>query len=454
MIERRIRRSDYVFAILLIASIGSSLLQTALTTALPAIMSDFQIDAASAQWLTSGYGLAMGIMVPASAFMMKRYSTRSLFLGAAMLFISGTLLSLIATNFSILMVSRILQALATGILLPMTQVVILTIYPMEKRGTMMGIYGLAAGAAPVVAPTIAGMMIDLWNWQSIFLLVLVIIVIDFVLAYRYMENLTETEKLKFDTTSMMLCTIGFSSILLGLGNLSNASMASLFVPLSLGCVSLWLFTKRQLHSEVPFLDVTVLKHKNYRIAVIISMLMYSIMMGGSTIFPLYIQTILGKSATISGLIMMPGSFLMALINPFTGKFYDRFGIRKLLIGGSFLLLFSCIGVVFVDEFTNVYYLAFCYILRLLAIGCIMMPIVTWGMKGLGVDDTAHGTALLTSLRTISGAFGAAIFVMIMSMAGGGVKGVDVSFFAMSIFALIQFVGAWIWVEHKKSYAER
>ena len=186
------------------------------------------------------------------------------------------------------------------------------------------------------------------------------------------------------------------------------------------------------------------------------MLLYAVMMAGSTLFPIYIQDIMGKSATISGLIMMPGSLTMALISPFTGKFYDRYGIRKLAVIGSFLMFISCLGVTFIGKQTSIIYVSFLYLLRLISIGCIMMPIVTWGMSALDKNYTAHGTALLTSLRTISGAFGSAVFVAVMTiitnLTSKGLTanaiGIDVAFSCITILAGLQLLISVIWVGKK------
>ena len=187
------KQRNLTFAVLLVSSIGTSLLQTALTTALPSMMRDLSISAATAQWLTSVYSLTVGIMVPATAYLIKRFPTRKLFLSAVTLFAAGTLLAIVTPTFSLLMVARVMQAMGNGIVLPMTQVVVLTIYPVEQRGTVMGIYGLAVGAAPVVAPTLAGIIIDLWSWRTIFEIVLVIVTVDILMALKVMRDITETE---------------------------------------------------------------------------------------------------------------------------------------------------------------------------------------------------------------------------------------------------------------------
>lgn len=452
---------NLIFLVLMISSIIGALLQTSLTTALPVIMEDLQISATTAQWLTSAYSLAMGIMVPATAFLLKRFKTKPLFLVGMSMYFCGLLFSANAFSFPALLFGRTLQALGNGVLLSMTQVVILTIFPIKQRGTAMGIYGLAVGAAPVLAPTITGLVIDYFDWHIIFWFSLVLVLMDIILAFFVMDNVLDNEKQKFDILSMIFSAIGFSGLLLGLGNLGTGHFLSLTIafPLLVGLVSLLAFAFRQLRLNIPFLELRTFKNREFRLSVIVSMLLYAVMITGSTLFPIYIQIVRGLSATVSGLVMMPGSITMAIISPFAGKIYDKFGIRKLAVIGSAFMAVSCIGISFVGENTSIPYLILFYIIRLIAISCIMMPMVTWGMSTLENKYTSHGTALLTSLRTISGAIASALFVAIMTYAtaltNSGQKavtantfGIDTAFIGISAVAVIQLIIACLFVGKK------
>lgn len=448
---------NMIFAVLMVSSIIGALLQTSLTTALPVIMNDLEVSATTAQWLTSAYSLAMGIMVPATAFLLRRFKTKYLFLAGMGMYIIGLLFSATAAMFPMLLLGRIVQAFGNGLLLSMTQVVILTIYPVEKRGTVMGVYGLAVGAAPVLAPTLTGIVIDLFNWRIIFWFALVIVILDIIFASFAMKNVLENEKQQFDMSSMLLSAIGFFGLLLGLGNLGTNKFfsAHIALPLLLGIVILIAFVIRQLHLESPFLELRTFKNKEFRLSVIMSMLLYAVMIASSTLFPIYIQTVHGLSATLSGLIMMPGSLAMAIISPFAGRIYDKYGIRRLAVIGSAFMAISCLGISFVSEQTSIIYLVFVYIARLIAISCIMMPIVTWGMSTLDGKYTSHGTALLTSLRTISGSIGSAVFVAVMTYVTkstsssatviANASGIDAAFISISVVALLQLAIAVIFV---------
>ena len=188
------KKRTMIFVCLIVSGIASSTLATAMTTALPNIVDYFGISTSIGQWVTSGYSLFMGMVMPLTAFLITRFPTKGLYLAGIGVFIGGLLFSIFAGSFALMMVGRILQACGNGILMAAAQVIILTMYPTGEKGTMMGTYGLATTAAPIIAPTIAGLMIDAFGWKSIFYLVLVVMGFSFLLSSAVFENLLEVQK--------------------------------------------------------------------------------------------------------------------------------------------------------------------------------------------------------------------------------------------------------------------
>lgn len=445
-----------IFINILITCIASSMLATALATALPSMIQDFHISLTTGQWLTSGYSLAMGIMMPLTAFLINRFPTRHLYLTAIICFIAGLLLCVIAPNFPVLMCGRILQASGNGILTSMAQVILLTIFPMEQRGSVMGWYGLSVGAAPVIAPTLAGMLVDSFGWRMIFYVSIAIMTLSLIFALIVFANVLDTVKNKFDVLSFIISAFAFGGITLGIGNIGSYPFISIQVLLFLciGIVAAILFVYRQLHLDTPFLELRILRNKSYALSVIGSMILYLIMMGSSTILPLYVQTIMKQTATISGLVTLPGSLVMAIISPFAGKIYDKVGMKILFVIGSICMGISNIAMSFITMNTPLIFPAICNAIRCAAIGCLMMPFITWGTSRIEKSKTAHATALLTSLRTVSGALGTAIFVGIMTAVSessvsaygenASMHGLNMAFLAMTavnvLFILLALFG--------------
>lgn len=441
-------RRTMIFICLIVSGIASSTLSTAMTTALPNVVEYFGVSTSIGQWVTSGYSLAMGMVMPLTAFLITRFPTKRLYLAGIGGFILGLLLSIFAGNFGVMMAGRILQACGNGILMSAAQVVILTVYPFEKRGTMMGTYGLATTVAPIVAPTIAGLLIDAFGWKSIFYVVLVIMAVSFLLSALFFDDVLEIQEKKFDVLSFAESIVAFGGITLGIGNISSFGILSVQagLPLLAGVVVCAAFMRRQCGLEKPFLDVRILGNRNYAVSVISSMVLYLVMMGSSVMMPLYVQDVMGCSAVTSGLVTLPGSLATAVVSPFAGKIYDKMGIKKLFMAGSAALLASNIGMCFLTVSTPLWVAAAFNVIRNISIGSLMMPLLTWGTQNVDTGKVADASSLLTSFRTIAGSIGSAVFVGIMTVVSENsaetygsramIHGMNVSFFWMAAGALV------------------
>lgn len=436
------KKRSMIFMVIVVTCILCSLLSTALTTALPKIMEDFQIDEATGQWLTSIYSLVQGILVLATAFFIKRFKTKPLYMASLGIFTVGIILNAFTNSFGVMMAGRVLQAAGNGILLALGQVILLTIYEKERRGSIMGIYGLAVAAAPVIAPTLAGFVVDAFGWRMIFYILLAICILALIVTMATFENVLENEKVAFDTISMALCIIGFGGLLLGVGNMGKRGFVSVevLVPLILGLAGGGVFVYRQLHMEQPFLELRILKAPQYTMAVAASMILYGYLMGFSVLAPVYIQRFCGYSATASGISMMPGAIAMALMSPIAGKLYDKWGMKRVFALGVLFMAGSSAGMLFLRADTPLMAFTVLNIFRNIFTALLMMPFVTWGMNALKTEHTAAGTSLLTSLRTIAGAFGSALIMVVVSMSG--ITAAFGGMLALSVAELLLFLIVW------------
>ncbi len=442
------QKRTMIFLCLVISGIASSVLSTAMSTALPSLVEYFNVNTSVGQWITSGYSLVMGMVLPLSAFLIVRIPTKKLYLSGIGIFIVGLFFSILTKNFAVMMVGRCLQAGGAAVLQASAQVIILTVYPIEKKGTMMGTYGLATTAAPVIAPTIAGLLIDAFGWKSIFYLVLAVMAVSFVFSAFIFENVLELQDKRFDVISFAESILAFGGVTLSIGNITSYGIVSsqAGLPLLVGIVASVFFVLRQLDAKRPFLDVRILANRNYALSVISSMILYLVMMGSSIMMPLYVQTVMGYSAVISALVTLPGSLATAIVSPFAGKLYDKVGIKKIFAAGAAAMVFSNIGMFFISMDTPLWTAAAFNVIRNVAIGSLMMPLLTWGTSNVDPAKVADASSLLTSLRTIAGSVGAAVFVGIMTMVSAGASasygstapmhGMNVSFLCMAVCAAV------------------
>jgi len=301
--------------------------------------------------------LTMAVVIPTTGFILQRFTTRQVFIAAMTAFSLGTLVALVAPGFSVLLVGRVIQAAGTGIMMPLLMTTIMNVVPAQSRGRMMGRVGLVISLAPAIGPTLAGAVLDAFNWRALFAIVLPIALISLGMGAKWMTNLGETRKAPLDVLSIPLAALGFGGIVFGLsqfGGEGGAGGTTGVIALVVGAVSLALFVWRQLvlqRVDDALLDLRVFRSANFSLAVIIMTILALSMFGTLTLLPQYLQNVAGLSALESGLILLPGSVLMGLLGPIMGRVYDAKGTRPLLIPGTILVSASLFFYSTVGEHT-------------------------------------------------------------------------------------------------------
>jgi EmrB/QacA subfamily drug resistance transporter len=403
-------------AILLIGTFCTVLNQTLLTTAFPALMKAFDITASDVQWLTTGFLLVNGIMIPISAWLINKFSSRSLYLFAMSVFLLGTLTCFMAPNFSILLVGRLIQACGVGLSMPLLQNIMLSIFPPEKRGAAMGMSGVVIGLAPALGPTLSGWIIDHYSWRELFGMILPIAVIVLILAFLLMRSVIPLSNPSIDIFSALLSSVGFGALLYGFSSVGNKGWDSVEVLgyIGLGVVVIGLFVWRQLRLPQPFLELRVFKSPIFTIAAILSGVTNMAMIGAEMVVPLYIQNIHGETAFHSGLMLLPGALVMGVMMPVTGAIFDKYGARRLAIVGMIILTAATAPFAFLTAETPIMYIMVLYAIRMFGISMVMMPVTTSGMNALPMNLISHGTAVNNTFRQVASSIGTAILISVLT----------------------------------------
>nr|WP_042162989.1 MDR family MFS transporter [Paenibacillus gorillae] len=403
---------------LIIGAFFSILNETLLTIAFPELVKELNVTASTLQWLSTGYMLVVGVLVPASALLVQWFTTRQMFLGAMILFAVGTLVCSISPGFSMLLVGRLLQAGGTGLMLPVMMNTILVLYPPEKRGAAMGSIGLVIMFAPAIGPTLSGLILDSLSWRWLFYLVLPFAVFSIIFAFVYLKNVSTPTKPKVDILSIILSTIGFGGIVYGFSSSGEGgggwSSPEVYGTLAAGIVALLLFVWRQLRVKEPLMDLRAFRFPMFTLTAILLIIMMMTLFSTMSLLPFLFQGALLLSVFASGLIMLPGSLLNGLISPLTGKLFDKFGPRALVIPGTIFLTIVMFFFTRVTVETTKPTFILLHICIMVAISMIMMPTQTNGLNQLPSRYYPHGTAILNTLQQVAGAIGVALFIGIMS----------------------------------------
>lgn len=411
-------RRTLLVIVLLVGNFCTMLNQTILSTAFPTLMHTFQVSASTVQWLTTGFMLVNGIMIPISAYLLGKFRTKPLYMTAMGTFLVGTFICFTAKVFPMLLVGRLVQAMAVGIALPMVQTIMLSIFPPEKRGTAMGLAGIVVGLAPAIGPTLSGWIIDRYSWRDLFGMIIPIIIIVLILATFFMRDVLQNENQKLDLLSVVLSTLGFGSLLYGFSSVGDHGWGSTTVIASLciGAVFTILFAWRQLKMENPFLDIAVFKTWRFTLSTFLGSTVFMMMIGVEMVLPMYIQNIRGQDAFHSGLILLPGALMVGIMTPITGRLFDKYGVRRLAIAGLFIATCGTLPLMFLTRDIPMFFLTVVYAIRMVGISMVMMPTTTAGMNALPNSKISHGTAVNNTFRQIMGSVGTAILVSVLSNA--------------------------------------
>ncbi|MBZ9534851.1 DHA2 family efflux MFS transporter permease subunit [Cytobacillus oceanisediminis] len=405
-----------IIVILMAGAFVAFLNSTLLNIALPSISADFKVDPSVGQWLVTGYMLVNGIMIPTSAFLIQKYSTRRLFITAMSLFVAGTLMAGIAHSFPILLLSRMIQASGSSIMMPVLMNFLLTSFPIERRGSAMGIFGLIMTFAPAIGPTLSGYIVEHYEWRMLFYVVSPFAIMVLVLAIFKLKDKKEKTDIHIDRLSVLLSSLGFGGLLYGFSSAGTKGWSSIHVygTLIIGLIALIFFVLRQLKMTAPMLEFRIFKYPLFSLSAIITVVVNIALFSAMLLMPMYIQTVRGISPFHSGLLLLPGAIIMGIMSPITGRLFDKYGARTLALVGLALTAFTTYMFSQLSMTTTITTLVITYSLRMFGMSMVMMPIMTNGLNELPSRMNPHGTALNNTLSQVSGAIGSAVMITIMS----------------------------------------
>ena len=455
-VDGKLSRAAFIsIAILTFITFVGNFTQLQLSSALPIIVSEFHISVTTGQWLTSVFQLVMGVMVPLTAFLTRRFSTRQIVICSMAVFTLGSVLAWLGPNFVWVLVGRVLEAAGTGVMWPVLQITVFSIYPLSRRGFAMGTVGMAMSVAPAIGPTLGGWQTDANGWRSIFLTMTIIGVISLLAAMFGLHNFgSHDPSARADFFSACLSVIGFGGLMFGFTNSETYGFTApvTWGPMVVGLIGIVWFVLRNLRAgkryreavakdksalpQPPLLDLEVLKNRSFTVGTITASLAFFAFSSILVIMPLYIQTDRGYSATMSGLIMLPGAIGQCVSQFFGGRAMDRFGARPVALFGSIVLTLGTLGMSLVAMDTWIWWVSICQFIRQIGMGFLLMPITTWSLNCLnGPSEVSAGSSVTNTARQIAGAVGAPVLVILMETFAALHKQGGASAVAASIFGI-------------------
>lgn len=415
------RSAVLLIGVLLVAAFVVILNETILSVALPTLMADLDITAATAQWLTSGFLLTMAIVIPITGYLMQRFTLRSIYIAAMTLFTVGTLVAALAPGFELLIVARVVQASGTALMVPLLMTTILNVVPEQNRGRTMGLVSIVIAVAPAIGPTVSGLILQSLSWRAMFWIVLPIAIGALILGGVFVRNVTERRPARLDIISVPLSALGFGGVVYGLSSIGESAGGHApvppWVPLVVGAVALALFVARQLtlaDRGLALLDLRTFAIAPFRLAVVLMAGFMLTLFGALILLPLFLQNVMGKDVLTTGLVLLPGGLVMGLLAPFVGALFDKVGARPLVLPGTVAVSAGTWLLTTLDAGSSLGMVIAAHVILSAGIAFGLTPLMTSALGSLSPELYSHGSATVSTIQQVAGAAGTALFITLMS----------------------------------------
>jgi len=392
--------------------------ETIMMNAIPRLMSEFEVSARAAQWLSTSFMLTMAVVIPVTGWFLQRVTTRQAYLLAMVTFCTGTTIAALAPVFSVLLAGRIVQAMGTAVMMPLLMTTLMEVVPEWDRGRIMGRVVMAISVAPALGPAVSGVILQFASWRWMFGLVLPLAAGIAIAGLRKIINVGEPTAGTVNVPSVILAALGFGSLVYGLsliGDVHAPAPAGWFI--AGGALVIALFVVFQLwlqRSDRPLLDLRTLTHRTFTVGTLLMVVAFAGFMGSMILLPIYLQGLRGLTSLQTGLLMMPGGLAMGLAGPRVGHLFDRFGSRPLVLPGSLAVVAALATLTQISQTTSIWIILAAHVTFMAGLAAIFTPVFTLSLGAVPEHLYSHASSLLGSTQQVAGAIGTAMSVTILS----------------------------------------
>lgn len=404
--------------------------ETFLNVSFAAVMEDFGVSVNTVQWLATAYMLGAAVMVPVSAFFYRSIKTRPLYLFTVGLLIIGSIVGALSVNFTMLLTGRIIQALGTGMLIPIGMNITLEVAPKHKLGAYMGIMGAMTTLGPSSSVIIAGVLLEFFQWHVLLWFFAALSTICFICGAALLKNVARLTHPHLDVLSVVLISLALIGILYGVSTVFGGRLALAGISALAGVICMVIFVLRQRKISDPLIQLQPLTIRAFSIGVIINMIALLVIFAMNIVMPLFMQGGMGISAFGASMVLFPAILLSCLVAPLAGRIYDKRGGKRLLPLG-----FVCIGVCalalgFARSSGAAALLAVLYIPVICGSALIIGPVQSFALSHLTPEQNPHGVTVMSTGFQIAGCIGSSLFAGVFGIYAAPESG----FFAVCLLA--------------------
>ncbi|MCD2194816.1 DHA2 family efflux MFS transporter permease subunit [Actinomycetospora endophytica] len=383
--------------------------------AIPSMQKDFGVTTDQIQWVSTAYSLALGVIVPASAWLGERLGLGRAYVVSLVAFGLGSALCGLAWDINSMIVFRILQAIPGGIIPVVALSMVYRLVPRERIGAAMGLYGLGIVFAPAVGPTLGGYLVEYVNWRLIFFINVPIGIIGAIAALMLLPLPKGSRGKRFDVLGFVSIATGLFSLLLALSEGESWGWTSypVMILFTVGALCLALFVVIELEVDEPMLNVRVFKYWAFTNSLILIAVLSVGLFGVLFFIPLFLQQTQGLGAFDTGLLLLPQALVMGVLMPVAGRIYDRFGPRWPAVIGLSILAIGTWMLRDLGVDSSWSDLRYILMFRAIGMGLAMMPIMTGGISAVPPDQVSGASAFNNVTQRTAAAMGLAALTALL-----------------------------------------
>jgi DHA2 family multidrug resistance protein len=404
---------------LALATIGLSLatfMQVLDTTianvSLPTIAGNLGVSSNQSTWVITSFAVSNAIALPLTGFLTRRFGEVKLFIWATLLFSMTSFLCGIAQSMGMLILFRALQGAVAGPMYPITQSLLISIYPPAKRGMALALLAMVTVVAPIAGPILGGLITDNYSWPWIFFINVPIgIFASMVVANQMKGRPEQLERPKVDYVGLITLIIGVGAlqVVLDKGNDEDwFNSQFIIITAVIAAIGLAVFLIWELTDKDPIVNLKLFRHRNFAMGTLCLVLAYAAFFAIGLLVPQWLQRNLGYTSTWAGFATAPLGILPVILTPFVGRYAGRFDLRLLASGAFVIMGLTCFlrSNFYLD--VDFYHVAMVQLLQGLGVALFFMPVLSILLSDLKPNEIAAGSGLATFLRTLGGSFAASL----------------------------------------------
>lgn len=419
--------------VVVLGTIMSILDTTIVNVAIATLARDFHAPLSTVQWVSTGYLLALAMVIPLTGWAMERFGAKRMWIISLVLFLAGSALCGASWSVQSLIVFRVLQGIGGGMIMPIGQSILATAAGPQRMGRVMSLLGVPMLLGPVLGPVLGGLIVDTVSWRWIFYVNIPIGIVAVVLAVRMLPGHERTDaSARLDVRGLVLLSPGLALLVYGLAQAGQGSTLSVVLPMTVGAALIVGFVLHALRSRItPLIEVVLFRNRNFAAAAATTFCFGAALFGGMLLLPLYYQVVRGESALSAGLLMAPQGIGAALVMPLAGTLTDRYGAGRVVPAGLLVAILGTVAYTQLGAHTGYTLLAASLFVRGIGFGFVMMPAMAAAYQTLSRDRVPRASTAINIVQRVGGSMGTALMAVVLEHqisiqvhGGGGLSAVS------------------------------